>query len=225
MCSERSEKYRKDDKKTMNEVFEKVKQRVSEYLTDYNQRMDAERAKLAEFEKALPKAEAAADAAVKANDMKAWKAADKARMDAAAGIKFEKARIAALEPESALPVEEYNDLLSQIEAEYARAELQYIGEMQNAFRGFMEKYEELAALDAEKQSAFSDLYRVAGEREDGYRIIQRTEINWPVLIKNGRAFDDILDFDIHTGAGIKPNNPVHREVMGALQAIRKAEHE
>ena len=49
MCSERSEKYRKDDKKTMNEVFEKVKQRVSEYLTDYNQRMDAERAKLAEF--------------------------------------------------------------------------------------------------------------------------------------------------------------------------------
>ena len=97
--------------------------------------------------------------------------------------------------------------------------------MQNAFRGFMEKYEELAALDAEKQSAFSDLYRVAGEREDGYRIIQRTEINWPVLIKNGRAFDDILDFDIHTGAGIKPNNPVPREVMGALQAIRKAEHE
>lgn len=225
MCSERSEKYRKDDQKTMNEVFERVKQRVSEYLTDYNQRMDAERAKLAEFEKALPKAEAAAAAAVKANDMKAWKAADKARMDAAAGIKFETARIAALEPESALPVEEYNDLVSQIEAEYARAELQYIGEMQNAFRGFMEKYEKLAALNAEKQSAFSDLYRVAGEREDGYRIIQRTEINWPVLIKNGRAFDDILEFDIHTGAGVKMSNPVHREVMGALQAIRKAEHE
>ena len=225
MCSERSEKYRKDDKKTMNEVFEKVKQRVSEYLTDYNQRMDAERAKLAEFEKALPKAEAAADAAVKANDMKAWKAADKARMDAAAGIKFEKARIAALEPESVLPVEEYNDLVSQIEAEYARAELQYIGEMQSAFRGFWEKYEKLAALNTEKQEAFSDLYRVAGEREDGYRNIQRSEVNWPVLIKNGRAFDDILDFDINTGAGLNLNNPVHREVMGALEAIRKAEHE
>ena len=209
----------------MNEVFERVKQRVSEHLTDYNQRMDAERAKLAEYEKALPTAEAEAAAAVKANDMKAWKAADKARMDAAAGIKFETARIAALEPESVLPVEEYNNLVSQIEAEYARAELQYIGEMQNAFRGFMEKYEELAALDAEKQSAFSDLYRVAGEREDGYRVIKQSGVNWPVLIKNGRAFDDILDFDIHTGAGLKLNNPVHREVKGALQAIRKAEHE
>ena len=50
----------------MNEVFERVKQRVSEFITDYNKRMDEERAKLAEYEKALPKAEAAANAAVKA---------------------------------------------------------------------------------------------------------------------------------------------------------------
>lgn len=209
----------------MNEVFEGVKQRVSEFITDYNKRMDEERAKLAEYEKALPKAEAAANAAVKANDMKAWRAADKARLDADAGVKFELARIASLESESLLPVEEYNDLLSQIEAEFARAELHYIEEMQDAFRGFIEKYEKLATLSSEKQEAFSDLCRVAGEREDGYRIIQQSEINWPVLIKNGRAFDDILDFDVHTGAGIKPNNPVHREVMGALRTIRKAEHE
>lgn len=209
----------------MNEVFEGVKQRVSEYLTDYNQRMDAERAKLAEYEKALPKAEAAAAAAVKTNDMKAWRAADKARMDASFGIKFETARIASLESESVLPVEEYNDLLSQIEAEFARAELRYIGEMQNAFRGFMEKYEELAALDAEKQSAFSDLYRVAGEKEDGYRIMEQSRADWPILLRNGRAFDKILDFDINTGAGLDMGCPVHREVMGALEAIRKAEHE
>ena len=117
----------------MNEVFKEVGQRINEFNADYNKRMDAERERLAKYEAVAPAAFAKADEAIKANDMKAWKAADKEKREAEEAIRFTKARIEALEKDNAISLDEYETLRLKLRCEYARLRMEFFKLLQNRF--------------------------------------------------------------------------------------------
>lgn len=205
----------------MNEVFERVNNRVKEFKADYKQRMDAERAKLAEFEKVLPEAEESAAAAVKANDMKAWKAADKARMDAAAGIKFETARIEALKNDKIMPLDEYGKLKLELDCEYARLRMEFFKLLQNRYKELLTAAEQLDIAERDFEIIMRDLFRIGGDREDGYDRYIPSNTLWGVLLKDGTLFNGIDSINVETAEGRNPNNWVHGHVVAYVNVLNK----
>lgn len=205
----------------MNEVFERVNNRVKEFKADYKQRMDAERAKLAEFEKVLPEAEESAAAAVKANDMKAWKAADKARMDAAAGIKFETARIEALKNDKIMPLDEYGKLKLELDCEYARLRMEFFKLLQNRYKELITAAEQLDIAERDFEIIMRDLFRIGGDSEDGYDRYIPSNTLWGVLVEEGTLFKGIDSIDVETAAGRNPNVWAHGQVLAYVNVLKK----
>ena len=81
-----------------------------------------------------------------------------------------------------------------------------------------------ALLDQIDAEALGILYAAGEGREAGYRTLAESRANWGYLLNTGELLKKgALDFDIETGEGLNFNNPVHRAVAAAKEAIQREE--
>lgn len=207
-----------------NEVFQKAAEAVEAFKKDYRERYEAAERQLEVLENKQAQAAMKAEEAVAANDQAAWRKADKDRAEAAAGIKFNLERIAMIERGEAYPLKDYDALLAKIDAEQSRATLAFIREMQDLYRKARAAYEELQDVLDEGREVLGILYGAGEGPEAGYRTLGGPRANWGFLLNDGSLFrKDLLEFDIETGEGLDFNDPVHRAVAAAKEAIRREE--
>ncbi|MBQ9212136.1 MAG: hypothetical protein IJ153_10610 [Clostridia bacterium] len=207
-----------------NAVIKKAADTVEAFRKDYAERIAAAEKQMEQLEDKQAKAEAAAEKAAAANDQAAWRKADKERMEIASSIKFTLERLAMIQREEALPLRDYNTLRDQISAEQSRATLEFVEELQDLYRQAIAAYDKLRGVLDEGREALGLLYAAGGEKGDGYIPLEGPRANWGFLMGNGEIFNkDLLAFDIKTGAGLNPNDPVHRAVMGAKEVLRRKE--
>lgn len=207
-----------------NEVFKKAAEAVEAFRKDYQDRYEAAERQMEVLENKQAQAAMKAEEAVEANDQAAWRKADKERMDAAAGIKFTLERLAMIERGEAYPLQDYDALLDQIDAEQSQAVLVFVRELQALYKQLLASYDRLQEVLEEGQETLRILY-AAGEGPDaGYRTLSGSRANWGYLLNNGELLKKgKLDFDIETGEGLNFNDPVHRAVAAAKEAIQREE--
>ena len=207
-----------------NEVFKKAAEAVEAFRKDYQDRYEAAERQTEVLENKQAQAAMKAEEAVEANDQAAWRKADKERMDAAAGIKFTLERLAMIERGEAYPLQDYDRLLDQIDAEQSRATLVFVRELQALYKQLLASYDRLQEVLEEGQETLRILYAAGEGRDAGYRTLAESRANWGYLLNNGELLKKgALDFDIETGEGLNFNNPVHRAVAAAKEAIQREE--
>lgn len=207
-----------------NEVFKKAAEAVEAFRKDYQDRYEAAERQMEVLENKQAQAAMKAEEAVEANDQAAWRKADKERMDAAAGIKFTLERLAMIERGEAYPLQDYDRLLDQIDAEQSRATLVFVRELQALYKQLLASYDRLQEVLEEGQETLRILYAAGEGRDAGYRTLAESRANWGYLLNNGELLKKgALDFDIETGEGLNFNNPVHRAVAAAKEAIQREE--
>ena len=207
-----------------NEVFKKAAEAVEAFRKDYQDRYEAAERQMEVLENKQAQAAMKAEEAVEANDQAAWRKADKERMDAAAGIKFTLERLAMIERGEAYPLQDYDRLLDQIDAEQSRATLVFVRELQALYKQLLASYDRLQEVLEEGQETLRILYAAGEGRDAGYRTLAESRANWGYLLNTGELLKKgALDFDIETGEGLNFNNPVHRAVAAAKEAIQREE--
>lgn len=206
-----------------NTVFEDAIKGAREYKQDYQERVSAAKKQLQDYEDKRAAAAAQADEAVSAEDLTAWKLADKERTDAEAGIKFTGERLARIQEGANYPIGDYEAALQQIEAEIGRATLELTAALQELYKKSHAAYDQFKGIMDESRAALDTLYRSGGGKEEGYRHAEDYQPNWLYLLNNGGVFTDkLLRLDVKTGTGLNSNDPIHRAVGKAHAAIRKA---
>ena len=124
----------------------------------------------------------------------------------------------------AYPLRDYDALLDQIDAEQSRAVLAFVQELQDLYQQTRAAYDRLQEALGEGREALGILYAAGEGREAGYRTLAESRANWGYLLNTGELLKKgALDFDIETGEGLNFNNPVHRAVAAAKEAIQREE--